>query len=473
MQLRILPKKGAITRSNARTSMELAVRAIELLYRNREHLLTISSPESKEEGVELIRKTMFSLNQRKRPTFTSNARMIWAPDPEEKAKQAVWAKRLSRIPMHQQAWGFIKGRSCIGACRSHLTYWNVSGPGQMSLLTMDMENFFPSVRDSHIISALLAHGFSQAEATECMRDCTVQVSQDWIKNVVFREIWRFLTKNGTAPFGPIFGVRTAGAPGSDGPVVNEVVINEAGEFLLQATTGFIGKVGGKRREVIPELKAAAKELLFRYICGVSPDINLGDRVLAQGSPAAPALSNLSAKLLDYKLHGLAKKVDCFYTRYADDITFSWGARKTAKRIRLIAWMIDRVVKGSGFRINARKTCIKGPGMAQSMLGYNLNSGNVTISKTYRSSVRQQLRLMMADSSKFDHEKLDTLIGQIEFIAQVHPGEAEELREMAANISAVNWGLERGVIDFSHIRDHALDPEDLAPYLMEDNRVIHA
>ncbi|WP_428654177.1 reverse transcriptase domain-containing protein [Runella sp.] len=45
-------------------------------------------------------------------------------------------------------------------------------------------------------------------------------------------------------------------------------------------------------------------------------------VLPQGAPTSPILSNIASQKLDRRLNGLAKKVGCKYSRYADDITFS-------------------------------------------------------------------------------------------------------------------------------------------------------
>lgn len=46
------------------------------------------------------------------------------------------------------------------------------------------------------------------------------------------------------------------------------------------------------------------------------------RVLPQGSPTSPTLTNILCRRLDKRLNGLAKRFRATYTRYADDITFS-------------------------------------------------------------------------------------------------------------------------------------------------------
>ncbi len=44
--------------------------------------------------------------------------------------------------------------------------------------------------------------------------------------------------------------------------------------------------------------------------------------LPQGSPCSPIISNLIGHTLDIRLADLARRANCTYTRYADDLTFS-------------------------------------------------------------------------------------------------------------------------------------------------------
>ena len=48
--------------------------------------------------------------------------------------------------------------------------------------------------------------------------------------------------------------------------------------------------------------------------------------LPQGAPTSPALANITAFRLDCRLAGLARSAGAVYTRYADDLAFSWWRR---------------------------------------------------------------------------------------------------------------------------------------------------
>ena len=56
---------------------------------------------------------------------------------------------------------------------------------------------------------------------------------------------------------------------------------------------------------------------------------LAEPHLPQGAPTSPFLANLAAFRLDRRLTGLAAALDASYSRYADDITFSGSAPRSA------------------------------------------------------------------------------------------------------------------------------------------------
>ena len=78
--------------------------------------------------------------------------------------------------------------------------------------------------------------------------------------------------------------------------------------------------------------------------------------LPQGAPTSPALSNLTCRKLDARLEGLIRGKGR-YTRYADDLTFSfakYGTEKPDAISRKVLGTIQRIIEAEGFAIQKRK-----------------------------------------------------------------------------------------------------------------------
>jgi RNA-directed DNA polymerase len=95
--------------------------------------------------------------------------------------------------------------------------------------------------------------------------------------------------------------------------------------------------------------------LLSHLCTLPMERNgLTIRVLPQGSPTSPILSNFLCYRMDQLLHGVAKRFKIRYTRYADDLTFSgqydfYSHEKCKSEIH-------RIIEGIfQFRINSLKT----------------------------------------------------------------------------------------------------------------------
>lgn len=104
--------------------------------------------------------------------------------------------------------------------------------------------------------------------------------------------------------------------------------------------------------------------------------------LAQGAPTSPIISNMIALKLDGQILSLASKNQCHYTRYVDDLTFSF----TCKKHRLPKDIVsvsneDEVTPGealkniilkNGFTINSEKTRLKHRSQRQVVAGVTVN-----------------------------------------------------------------------------------------------------
>lgn len=116
--------------------------------------------------------------------------------------------------------------------------------------------------------------------------------------------------------------------------------------------------------------------------------------LPQGAPTSPVISNLITRSLDIRLLRLAKTYNCFYTRYADDLTFSTNEKKFP--IQLYnkqedgAWIVgkklNREIEKSGFSINLSKVRLQEKHSRQEVTGIVVNKV-VNVNQRYYRYVR--------------------------------------------------------------------------------------
>jgi hypothetical protein len=118
--------------------------------------------------------------------------------------------------------------------------------------------------------------------------------------------------------------------------------------------------------------------------GKTLHVAVGPRVLPQGAPTSPALTNALCLRLDRRLSGLARALGFRYTRYADDLTFSFrpegkGAAKDAAKdlsrppIGALLRGVGQVVQGEGFELHRDKTKVLRRGDRQRVTGLTVNA----------------------------------------------------------------------------------------------------
>jgi RNA-directed DNA polymerase len=121
--------------------------------------------------------------------------------------------------------------------------------------------------------------------------------------------------------------------------------------------------------------------------------------LPQGSPTSPILSNMICHRLDRELQELARDHGCFYTRYADDITFSTQARafpaslasrrSPRQTAAVVGESLQNVVSSNGFEVNATKVRIQRNNEHQSVTGLTVNRAP-NLGRGYIRSVRAMI-----------------------------------------------------------------------------------
>lgn len=117
------------------------------------------------------------------------------------------------------------------------------------------------------------------------------------------------------------------------------------------------------------------------------------RFLPQGAPSSPILTNMIAYYLDVRLSKFCEKHNITYTRYADDITFSFDNQSyiywNGKRGVGYKDTIMKIINSEGFEINNRKTRISFKNQRQEVTGLVVNK-KVNVKKEYIKHLRCEI-----------------------------------------------------------------------------------
>ncbi len=130
------------------------------------------------------------------------------------------------------------------------------------------------------------------------------------------------------------------------------------------------------------------------LCCYTPNPKLwGSATLPQGAPTSPAISNLVCRRLDARLAGLAEANQGTYTRYADDLTFSFKSAETVKLGRF-RWWVDQVCQQEGFTVNQQKFRVIRNSQRQVVTGIVVNEA-VRVPR----ELRRELRAIVFNCAK--------------------------------------------------------------------------
>ncbi len=166
--------------------------------------------------------------------------------------------------------------------------------------------------------------------------------------------------------------------------------------------------------------------------------------LPMGAPTSPVLSNLVCLLMDAQMEQIAAEHQAIYTRYADDITFSFQKEPSAHFIELVRTVLLR----NTFVVNENKvhlrTRAEQPEITGLVVGHSLKP---TLSKSWLKRLKQEIHIyewLMSEAVRqrglfhafvFDNFRRSVL-GQVEFVGFVEGKDSSMFRKLAAK---VRWG----------------------------------
>lgn len=216
--------------------------------------------------------------------------------------------------------------------------------------------------------------------------------------------------------------------------------------------------------------------------------------IPQGAPTSPVISNIICWKMDAQLQRLAIENRCTYTRYADDITFSFSVSKaklprsilkinTATDEVSVSPILEKIIQDNGFIINNEKVRLQGRNQRQQVTGITVNNklnlkrtfirqtasmlhawrkyGAVAAEKEYLEKYRlKNIKFWQVDAAEKGDGKffIDVVGGRINFIQMVKGRDDPVYRKLAYQFTEA-----LGIPNLNFIKSH----HELSTFIIED------
>jgi len=166
----------------------------------------------------------------------------------------------------------------------------------------------------------------------------------------------------------------------------------------------------------------------------------GPRACPQGAPTSPAITNAICLRMDKRLVGLARAMGFSYTRYADDLTFSWKKKRGRADAPVGALLhgARQILEAEGFRVHQKKTTVMRKGGTQRVTGLVVNEAGdgVPVARVPRDVVRR-LRAAIFNREKNRPVKEGETLAQLKGMAAfVFMADEKRGRAFLARIAAL-------------------------------------
>ena len=206
-----------------------------------------------------------------------------------------------------------------------------------------------------------------------------------------------------------------------------------------------------------------------------------NQVIPQGAPTSPVISNMICRTLDRELTQLAKNNQAQYSRYADDITFSF---RSLKKNKVCINSVDDgapscklvgVIERNGFSINSKKTRLQLYDQRQIVTGLKVNQ-KVNVDRRYVRATKAMVFALSKGEEKVNdkYQKKNKengssnlalmVAGRINFIRMVKGGNSTVFKGLAEKYNGLGLGFNINVAPRVHGKiKHTL------PFFKTENR----
>lgn len=167
-------------------------------------------------------------------------------------------------------------------------------------------------------------------------------------------------------------------------------------------------------------------------------VAVGPRSLPQGAPTSPSITNAISFKLDARLTGLAQSLGLVYTRYADDLTFSWHKAEEAP-IKKLLGAVNAIVESEGFVVHRKKTRVLRAGRRQRITGLVVNSAGAEhakarVPRTFVRALRAAIKNREL-GKEGKGESLSQLKGMAAYVYMTNPKRGQEFFDRLAKLEA--------------------------------------
>ncbi len=158
-------------------------------------------------------------------------------------------------------------------------------------------------------------------------------------------------------------------------------------------------------------------------------IKTSDRILPQGSPASPMITNIICKKLDKRINGLCKKLGMTYTRYADDMSFSYMGDTDNLAIGSFLNSVNKIIEEEGFHMKKEKTHILRKNNRQYITGIVINNEEIGVPKKWvkilKASIHNAQKLK-ASGNSVPNKTIHEISGKIAWLKNVNAKRYEKI-----------------------------------------------
>ncbi len=151
-------------------------------------------------------------------------------------------------------------------------------------------------------------------------------------------------------------------------------------------------------------------------------IKTSDRILPQGSPASPMITNIICKNMDKRIDGLCKKLGITYTRYADDMSFSYMGDIKNFAIGNFLNSINKIIEAEGFHMKNEKTHILRKNNRQYITGIVINNEEIGVPKKWVKILKASIynaQKLKASGSSVSSKTIHEISGKIAWLKSVN------------------------------------------------------